>query len=100
MGISAVERTDVVPAVYSLEQNYPNPFNPATIINFSIPKSADVRLAIYDALGREVDILIDKEMTAGNYNVDWNASGYAAGIYFYTISANDFTSTKKMVLLK
>ena len=53
LGISAVERTDILPSVYSLEQNYPNPFNPTTIINFSIPKSADVRLAIYDALGRE-----------------------------------------------
>jgi hypothetical protein len=100
LGVSAVEKTDILPSVYSLEQNYPNPFNPTTIINFSIPESGNVKLAIYDALGREVDILIDKEMTAGNYNADWNASNFAAGIYFYSITVNDFTSTKKMVLLK
>ena len=83
LGVSAVERTDVLPSVYSLEQNYPNPFNPTTIINFSIPEAGNVKLAIYDALGREVKLLVDQKMNAGNYNADWNASSYAAGIYFY-----------------
>jgi hypothetical protein len=95
-----VEKTDMMPKTYSLEQNYPNPFNPTTVINFSIPKEGNVKLAIYDALGREVEMLVDKKMDAGNYNADWNAANYAAGIYFYTIQVNNFVSTKKMVLLK
>jgi len=95
-----VEKTDMLPKTYSLEQNYPNPFNPTTVINFSIPKEGNVKLAIYDALGREVEMLVDKKMDAGNYNADWNAANYAAGIYFYTIQVNNFVSTKKMVLLK
>jgi len=95
-----VEKTDMLPIVYSLEQNYPNPFNPTTVINFSIPKSGNVQLTIFDALGREVELLVDQKMDAGNYNADWNATNYAAGIYFYSIQVNDFVSTKKMVLLK
>jgi hypothetical protein len=95
-----VAKTDILPNTYSLEQNYPNPFNPTTVINFSIPKAGDVKLAIYDALGREVEMLLDKKLDAGNYDADWNATNYAAGIYFYSITVNDFVSTKKMVLLK
>ena len=100
-GATAVEREgDIIPDEYALSQNYPNPFNPTTILNFSILESGNVKLAIYDALGREVELLVDQKMNAGNYNAEWNASSYAAGIYFYSISVNDFTSTKKMVLLK
>jgi len=97
---TSVEKTDMLPKRYSLEQNYPNPFNPATVINFSIPESGNVQIAIYDALGREVESLVDQKMDTGNYNADWNATNYAAGIYFYSIKVNDFVSTKKMVLLK
>jgi len=95
-----VEKTTQLPTVYSIAQNYPNPFNPTTVINFSIPKAGDVKLAIYDALGREVEMLLDKKLDAGNYDANWNATNYAAGIYFYSITVNDFVSTKKMVLLK
>lgn len=95
-----VEKTDIIPTVYSLQQNYPNPFNPTTKINFSIPKASEVKLAIYDALGREVEMLLNKNMEAGSYDFEWNAVNYAAGIYFYKIQANDFVSTKKMILLK
>lgn len=97
---TSVAKTDLLPTNYNLEQNYPNPFNPTTVINFSIPKAGDVKLAIYDALGREVEMLLDKKLDAGNYDADWNATNYAAGIYFYSITVNDFVSTKKMVLLK
>ena len=97
---TGVEKTTVMPTVYSLEQNYPNPFNPTTKINFSIPKASEVKLAVYDALGREVEMLLNKTMEAGSYDFEWNAANYAAGIYFYKIQANDFVSTKKMILLK
>jgi Secretion system C-terminal sorting domain/Cytochrome c552/Cytochrome c554 and c-prime len=100
-GVTGINYADVeIPQEYQLSQNYPNPFNPTTVINFSIPKAGDVRIAVYDALGREIELLLDQSMDAGNYNADWNATNYAAGIYFYSIKVNDFTSTKKMVLLK
>ncbi len=89
-----------MPLEYQISQNYPNPFNPSTIINFSIPEASNVKLIIFDALGREVETLIDNKMGAGNYNADWNASSFSAGIYFYRITANNFVQTKKMVLLK
>ena len=97
---TSVEKTDFLPIQYSLKQNYPNPFNPTTVINFSIPKSGDVKLTVFDALGREVEMLVNEKMESGNYNIDWDATNYAAGIYFYSINVNDFVSTKKMVLLK
>ncbi|MCB9205951.1 MAG: ammonia-forming cytochrome c nitrite reductase subunit c552 [Ignavibacteriales bacterium] len=89
-----------LPSEYKLSQNYPNPFNPTTVINFSIPESGNVKITVYDAIGREIAQLVNKEMQAGNYNIDWNAVNNAAGIYFYRIETNNFVATKKMVLLK
>ena len=89
-----------VPKSFSLYQNYPNPFNPSTKINFGIPKSAAVKLLIYDMLGREAAILVNEELKAGNYSVEWNALSFASGVYFYRIESIDFTQTKKMVLIK
>ncbi len=100
---SIVDVNDFVSALptdYSLSQNYPNPFNPTTEINFSIPKAGNVTVKVFDALGREVSTLIDRKMNAGNHNVNWNATNFAAGVYFYNIRVNDFVATKKMVLLK
>ncbi|MFC2102946.1 choice-of-anchor D domain-containing protein [Bacteroidota bacterium] len=91
---------DLVPSYFSLEQNYPNPFNPSTKIEFKIPEAGLISLIVYDILGREVKILVDKEMNAGNYTVDFNAAGLASGIYFYTLNADEFISTKKMILLR
>ena len=100
-GVTGINyENSAIPVEYELAQNYPNPFNPTTLINFSIPQSGNVKLAIYDALGREIELLVDQNMDAGNYNADWNATNYSAGIYFYSIKVNDFVSTKKMVLLK
>ncbi|MFZ1290293.1 MAG: T9SS type A sorting domain-containing protein [Melioribacteraceae bacterium] len=93
------ENSDL-PTDYKLSQNYPNPFNPTTKINFSIPEVSNVKISIFDAIGREIAVLANKQMNAGNYNVDWNAVNNAAGIYFYRIETNNFVSTKKMVLLK
>ncbi len=89
-----------IPGSYSLLQNYPNPFNPVTNINFSLPVDSDVRLAVYDMLGREVSLLANGRFSAGVYNVDYDASSLSSGIYFYSISAGDFKETKKMMLVK
>jgi hypothetical protein len=85
---------------YSLEQNYPNPFNPATNISYSIPQESQVSLKIYDVMGREVVELVNGKQTAGNYKVQFDASSIASGTYFYKLSAGEFISVKKMVLLK
>ncbi|MDZ4712787.1 MAG: T9SS type A sorting domain-containing protein [bacterium] len=98
IGISMINTE--VPSEFSLGQNYPNPFNPSTTINFSITRSSMVTLKVYDALGKEVASLLNEFKNAGNYAVDFNASGLNSGIYFYTISAGEFTATKKLMLLK
>jgi hypothetical protein len=89
-----------VPEVYNLSQNYPNPFNPSTTISFSLPKGSNVVLKIYDVLGREVATLLNGEKPAGNYEVNFDASKLSSGLYVYTINAGEFTSTKKMMLMK
>ncbi len=89
-----------VPQDYQLAQNYPNPFNPTTTINFSIPEQSNVKVVIYDALGNQVDVIADGVKSAGTYNVDWNASNYASGIYFYKLETNNFVKVRKMVLMK
>ncbi len=102
-----------VPEKFSLYQNYPNPFNPSTKIKFDIPPvgqrhAFDVRLTIYDALGREISTLVNEELKPGTYEVSWEGSNYPSGVYFYKLIAGDpsassgqgFTETKKMILLK
>jgi hypothetical protein len=89
-----------IPTEYILSQNYPNPFNPVTNINFSVPKSGIVKLTVYDAAGIEAAMLFNCRLSAGTYNYDFDASQLASGIYFYKLEANDFTQTKKMVLIK
>lgn len=98
--VTSVNNETGIPEQYSLSQNYPNPFNPSTKIDFSIPKNSIVTLKIYDILGKQVGVLVNKEFTAGSYTVDFNAASLAAGVYFYTINAGDFTDTKKLVLVK
>ena len=88
------------PSAFRLEQNYPNPFNPATQIKFDVPRAGNVRIAIYDMLGREVELLVNGKMEAGKYNADWNATGFASGVYFYKLEAGDFTAVRKMILIK
>jgi hypothetical protein len=89
-----------VPARFELLQNYPNPFNPTTNFEFRIADFGLVRLVIYDILGREVTTLINEKLQPGSYKADWDASNYPSGIYFYTLSTENFTDTKKMVLIK
>jgi hypothetical protein len=85
---------------YFLEQNYPNPFNPCTSIKFSLPKASHVKLSIYNSLGQEVSNLISQDMIAGIHSIDWNASSFASGVYYYRIVAGNFIDTKKLLLLK
>ena len=89
-----------IPTGFALMQNYPNPFNPSTKLRFSIPAFANVRITIFNAVGSEIDILLNKKLNAGIYEVDWNASEFSSGVYFYRIKVNEFTETRKMVLLK
>jgi hypothetical protein len=83
-----------------LEQNYPNPFNPSTTIKFSIPKKSTVKLTIYNQLGELIQTLVNEEKSTGTYEITFNGQDLASGIYFYQIKANNFVSTKKLVLLK
>ncbi|MFC2092700.1 YCF48-related protein [Bacteroidota bacterium] len=92
--------TSVVVGEYSLSQNYPNPFNPTTTIKFDIQKTSATKLVVYDALGREIATLVNEELKAGSYEVNWNGSNYTSGVYFYTLQAGDYKETKKMLLLK
>ncbi len=80
---------EAVPEEYSLLQNFPNPFNPTTTINFSIPEASFVTLKVYNSLGQEVETLVTKELSSGNYKYYWNAEGLTSGIYFYTLHAGD-----------
>lgn len=89
-----------LPEKFELLQNYPNPFNPVTNIQFSVPKGEFVKLIIYDALGKQIDLLVNSYLNPGIYNVDFNAANLNSGVYFYKISAGNFSQTKKMVLIK
>jgi hypothetical protein len=89
-----------IPAEYQLYQNYPNPFNPVTSIKYDVPKSSFIKIIIYDLTGKEVGNLVNAEMPPGAYEVNWDGTGYASGIYFYKFESKDYTKVKKMVLLK
>lgn len=89
-----------VPQSYKLAQNFPNPFNPVTNIVFEIPKAGNVSLKVYDIMGREVAGFIDGYIEAGIYKATLDAAEWSSGVYFYTLSTNEFTETKKMVLTK
>ncbi|MGC8595948.1 MAG: T9SS type A sorting domain-containing protein [Candidatus Kryptoniota bacterium] len=89
-----------IPGSFVLYQNYPNPFNPTTVINYQLPVTGRVGLNIYDVLGREVATLVDAKMKAGTYNVEWNASRYPSGVYFYQLTAGEFREVRKLILIK
>ncbi|MFH0733602.1 MAG: T9SS type A sorting domain-containing protein [bacterium] len=101
---SLVAKTDVevssVPNNFSLSQNYPNPFNPTTTIKFALPTTSNVKLTIYNTIGKEIAVLVNGSMEAGNHNVNWNAGNNTSGMYFFKLEAGNFTATKKMMLIK
>jgi subtilisin-like proprotein convertase family protein len=93
-----------VPEKFVLYQNYPNPFNPTTRIRFDIPVASvprtDTRLIVYDIVGSEVAVLVNNEIASGTYEIEWDASDFPCGVYFYTLTAGDFKQTRKLILLK
>ncbi len=98
--VGIVQKGKDIPKFYILGNNYPNPFNPTTKISFGLPRASNTKLIIYDILGKEVATLINEELKAGNYNIEWNAGNYSSGIYFYRLESGDFVQTKKMLLIK
>lgn len=98
VGISNI--SSEIPDEFSISQNYPNPFNPVTNINFSIPEKSFVKVSVYDMLGKRIQNLINEDLNAGYYKVDFNGNNLPSGVYFYRIEANNFVQIKKMTLLK
>jgi hypothetical protein len=88
------------PKTFSLSANYPNPFNPTTTIHYDLPKESFVHLAVYNLLGQEVRVLVNGMEEAGAKTVQFDGSGLASGIYFYSIAAGEFREVRKMVLMK
>ncbi|MEZ4820950.1 MAG: T9SS type A sorting domain-containing protein [Ignavibacteria bacterium] len=91
--------TSLIPEKYNLYQNYPNPFNPVTNIKFDIIKSNNVKVIVYDLLGKEVTVLLNEVLQPGSYKVDFDGSRLSSGIY-YKVVTNEFTDIKKMTLIK
>ncbi len=89
-----------IPQQYKLYQNYPNPFNPSTKIRFEIPKSENVKIEIFDEIGRSLGTIVNFNFRAGSYEFTWDGSNYSSGLYFYRIIAGDFIQTNKMILMK
>ena len=89
-----------MPSEFELSQNYPNPFNPTTTINFSVPKEGNVKIAIFNSIGEQVDVLVNSHKNAGNYVTGWNAYSFASGVYYYRLETDNFVQTKKMLLMK
>ena len=89
-----------IPNKYDISQNYPNPFNPATNIRYDLPKNGFVKLIVFDALGREIESLVNKNQSAGTYEITFVASQFPSGVYFYKLTANEFSETKKMLMIK
>ncbi|MFQ5486551.1 MAG: T9SS type A sorting domain-containing protein, partial [Desulfobacterales bacterium] len=104
VAVGVFEHTDAyfakLPKDFVLDQNYPNPFNPSTTIAFALPKPAHVRLSLFDILGREIAILVDEKLPAGQHKTVFNATGLAGGIYFFRMQAGEFESVKRMLFLK
>ncbi|UCE64968.1 MAG: T9SS type A sorting domain-containing protein, partial [Candidatus Zixiibacteriota bacterium] len=99
-GVTGVEEISGLPKVYSLAQNFPNPFNSRTSINFALPQQSDVKIEVYNVLGQKTATLAEGLLPAGGHTVIWDASDVASGVYYYKLSAGDYTSIKMMTLLK
>ena len=89
-----------IPTEFSLEQNYPNPFNPSTTIKYKMNNTQFVSLKVYDVIGNEIAELVNEEKPEGVYNIEWNASGFTSGVYFYQLKTEGYVETRKMILMK
>ena len=96
----AAETATDLPTAYALHGNYPNPFNPVTTIRYDLPEQAVVRLEVFDVMGRRIAVLVDGSMRAGVHEVPFHAGTLSSGLYLFRLQANDFTETRKMLLLK
>jgi hypothetical protein len=100
-GTGGIQRiSNEIPIDFALKQNYPNPFNPVTKIRFDVPKDSKIRISVFDVLGKEVARLAEQYFQPGQYELTWDAANYTSGVYFYSMIANDYSVTKKMVLVK
>lgn len=97
---NSTEAVYTAPKKYELYQNYPNPFNPSTVINFQTAYAGKVTLKVYNVLGKEVATLVNRELSAGSHSAKFTAGNLTSGLYFYTLTAGNFSSTKKMILIK
>ena len=97
---STGSNSGLVPESYSLAQNYPNPFNPVTSISYSIPVAGNVSIKVYDMMGREIKSLVSEYKQAGSYNILFDASNFASGVYLYKLEAGSYIASRKMVLIK
>ena len=98
--LTSVKDKSALPSEYQLEQNYPNPFNPTTTIHYHMPKAEQVKLDVYDIMGRKVATLVDKFMLAGKHQVEFDAAHLSSGVYYYRIQMGAFTDTKRLILQK
>ena len=94
------ESSVVLPLRHSLSQNYPNPFNPTTTIKYDLPIDSRVTLKVFNIIGQEVVTLVNDVQKAGYKSVEWNASNFASGVYFYRLHAGSYTNVKKLLLLR
>ncbi len=92
--------SNIRPSEIKLGNSYPNPFNPVTTIEYSLPEDTHVTLSVYNLKGQTVQVLRDEYHKAGKYSLKWNARGFSSGLYFYSLKANEFTETRKMLLVK
>lgn len=98
IGIGPV--SNKIPSSFHVYQNYPNPFNPGTTIKIDISKQSNVKIIIYDVSGKEIAVLVNEQLKAGSYSIKWNAANYPSGLYFVKMITNEFSDTRKMILLK
>ena len=92
--------SQIIPDKFALEQNYPNPFNPSTVISWQLAVSRYVELSVYNVLGKKVATLVSEKMDPGTHNYTFEAKNLASGVYYYRLSAGDFTAVKNMILIK
>jgi len=100
LGVTGIEEKKVIKQNFTLSQNYPNPFNPITRIEFNLSKADFITLRIFNLIGQEIAVLISVPAEAGEHSIDWDASSYPAGFYFYRLEGSGFSETRRMVLLK
>jgi len=98
--VTSVFGNQTIRKEFKLFQNYPNPFNPGTNIKYSVPENGFIKLAVYNLIGEEVNVLVNGQVNAGFYEIEFDAALLLSGIYFYQLRASSFVETKKMVLMK